>query len=235
MRNPCNVLIVGASSSAGLAIVQRFLKAGHKIVATYNRNNCIPSDPNLLVASLDLSSESSINAFVMHLIPQVGSLHLAIFIPSILPGKSLAHYELEEVDTVMQINFSGQAKLLKKLLPFFAPRSQILMISSISAHRGSYDPIYAASKGAVLSFVKSLSTHLAPQIRVNAVAPGLIEGSTMFRAFSPEERETHRSETPMKQLLQPADLASVIYDLAQDHWSHLNGACIDLNGGRHVR
>lgn len=135
----------------------------------------------------------------------------------------------------MSINFSGQAKVLLRLLPLFTSRSCVLMCSSISAHRGSYDPIYAASKGALLSLVKSLATSLPPGARINAIAPGLIQDSTMFEAMSPERQEHHRNQVPSKQLLRKQDLAEIIFDLCQDHWAHLNGACIDLNGGQHVR
>jgi 3-oxoacyl-[acyl-carrier protein] reductase len=135
----------------------------------------------------------------------------------------------------MAINFTGQAKVLAGLLAFCKSGSHVLMLSSISAQKGSYDPIYAASKGAILSFVKSLATSLAPRIRVNALAPGLIQDSTMFKTMDRERQQFHRMQTPNKQLLRIKDLAELIFDLSQPHWSHLNGACIDLNGGRYVR
>jgi 3-oxoacyl-[acyl-carrier protein] reductase len=108
------------------------------------------------------------------------------------------------------------------------------MISSISAQRGSYDPIYAASKAAILSFVKSLAVGLGG-VRVNAIAPGLIEDSTMYKEMSVDRQELHRQQTSQKRLLHISDLADVIYDISKNHWKHLNGACIDLNGGQYVR
>ena len=134
----------------------------------------------------------------------------------------------------MMVNFTGQAKVVKGLLPLFASGSQIIMISSISAQKGSYDPIYAASKGAILSFVKSLAAGLEG-VRVNAIAPGLIQDSTMYKEMAADRQELHRRQTVQKKLLSMSDLADVIYDISQDHWKHLNGACIDLNGGQYVR
>ena len=111
---------------------------------------------------------------------------------------------------------------------------KILMISSISAQRGSYDPIYAASKGAILSFVKSIANGLGGT-RVNAIAPGLIEDSAMFNEMSIERREFHRQQKSNKQLLDISDFSRIIFDLSRNHWKHLNGACIDLNAGQYVR
>ena len=60
----------------------------------------------------------------------------------------------------MSVNFNGQAKLIMSILSMLTPRSGLLLFSSISVQRGSYDPIYAASKGALLSLVKSLAKSL---------------------------------------------------------------------------
>ena len=57
----------------------------------------------------------------------------------------------------------------------------------------------------------------------------------MFRAMDVQRQEHHRSQIPSGKLLEPKDLARIVFDLCQDHWSHLNGACIDLNGGQNVR
>ena len=135
----------------------------------------------------------------------------------------------------MAVNFNGQAKLILKILPMLTSQSRLLLFSSISAQRGSFDPIYAASKGALLSLVKSLASGLPPGARINSIAPGLIQDSAMFLDMTTERQEYHRSQIPSKQLLRSQDLAKIVFDLCQDHWSHLNGACVDLNGGQYVR
>ena len=161
---------------------------------------------------------------------------LCIFMVSaILPGKNLATYEASEMDAVMSVNFTGHAKLLKQVLPFLTSDAAILMLSSISAQRGSFDPIYAASKGAMLSFVKSVATQLSPGCRINALAPSLVEGSKMYLDMAPSRRDYHKESNPLGNLISIEDIARVAYDIVQPHWRHLNGACIDLNGGTYVR
>jgi 3-oxoacyl-[acyl-carrier protein] reductase len=230
-----NVLIVGASSSIGGAVVARFREPSTRLITTYA--STAPTNPQERAEALllDLRDNPSIDAFAKQVGMLAPQIDVGIFLAGILPGKSLADYDFAAIDEVMSINFNGQAKLIHRLLPLLSARSRLLLCSSISAQRGSFDPIYAASKGALLSFVKSLVNRLPPGARINAIAPGLIQDSTMFEDMSPERREFHRGQLPSKQLLLKQDLAEIIYDLCRDHWAHLNGACIDLNGGQHVR
>ena len=230
-----NVVVIGASASIGNAIVERFLAAGWKVMATYHKTRLDYKHPNLLIERLDLQSEKSTETFTTRLDRRISPINSVIFLSGMLPGKNLADYELSQIGKVMEVNFTGQAKLLKKILPYLGPRANVIMTSSISAQRGSYDPIYAASKGAILSFVKSLTLELAPAVRINAVAPGLIKDSRMFNDMPPDRTNFHLAQTPMKQLLTATKLASILLDLCSEHWDHLAGACIDLNGGQYLR
>ena len=227
------VVIVGASSSIGRAIASRFAKFD-RVITTYTSSTPNePQDPNTL--HLDLREDLGIERFVDELMKVTSTVDVVIFLSGILPGKDLKGYSFAEVDEVMSINFSGQAKLLMKMLPLLTQRSRLLMFSSISAQRGSFDPIYAASKGALLSFVKSVSSQLPPGARINAVAPGLIQDSAMFFDMTAQRQAFHRQQVPSQQLLGQQDLAEIVFDICQPHWAHLNGACIDLNGGQYVR
>lgn len=229
-----NIVIIGASSSIGNAIISKFRSSPTRIIATHFSKKDLRPETDLYPVKLDLNKKENIDAFVKKVKSIVPRIDTAIFLAGILPGKNLKEYREKDIEKVMTINFIGQAKVIKGLLPLFAPGSQIIMVSSISAQRGSYDPIYAASKGAILSFVKSLASGLEG-VRINAIAPGLIEGSTMYKEMSPERRELHRQQTYQRKLLQSADLAEIIFDISQNHWKHLNGTCIDLNGGQYVR
>jgi 3-oxoacyl-[acyl-carrier protein] reductase len=229
-----NVIILGASSSIGNAIISKFYSQETHIIATYNANKSNEYEENINYLQLDLENGKSIDSFIKEVKSTVSHIDSAIFLTGILPGNNLDEYDITDIDKVMTVNFTAQAKVIKGLLSLFDSESQIIMVSSISAQRGSYDPIYAASKGAILSFVKSLASGLNG-VRVNALAPGLIDCSTMCKEMSIERQEFHRQQTSKKKLLNMSDLAEVIYNISQPHWKHLNGACIDLNGGQYVR
>ena len=230
-----NVLIIGSRSIVGQEIASVFQSSQANVILSHS----IETDASVSKAAkalhLDLRENNSINSFVKQLDKLMPKIDIAIFLSGILPGQNLQTYQFDEIDEVMSINFNGQAKLISKLLPNFTKKSRLLLFSSISAQRGSFDPIYAGSKGALLSLVKSLSKALPSEARVNAIAPGLIQDSGMFRAMDVQRQEHHRSQIPSGKLLEPKDLARIVFDLCQDHWSHLNGACIDLNGGQNVR
>lgn len=229
-----NILIVGASSSIGGAITSRFRAPSTRIIATYFPEIKIMHDEFFHPLVLDLDNDISIEKFTKEVFSFCPHIDTAIFLAGTLPGSSLKDYNFANIDKVMKINFTGQAKVIKGLLPLLDSNSQIIMISSISAQKGSYDPLYSASKGAILSFVKSLAIGLNG-VRVNAIAPGLIENSTMYNDMSVERRELHKSQTSNKQLLSIVDLSNIIFDISQDHWKHLNGACIDINSAQYVR
>ena len=228
------IVIVGASSSIGKLIISKFRSPSTRIITTYCSNNDILPEDNMLPMKLDLKIDFSIDMFIEKIHSIATHIDIAIFLAGILPGKNLQEYDKVDIENVMTINFIGQVKIIKGILPLLDSNSQIIMISSISAQRGSYDPIYAASKGAILSFVKSLAVN-STGVRINAISPGLIEDSTMYKKMSPERQELHRQQTSHKTLLQISDLVDVIYDISKNNWKHLNGACIDLNGGQYVR
>lgn len=229
-----NIIIIGASSSIGSAIISKFRSPSTCIIASYFSKEYIKSEDNIHPFMLDLEKNKSIENFIKKVCSTLSHIDTAIFLAGILPGKNLEEYDIAVMEKVMAINLTGQAKIVKGLLSLLDLNSQVIMISSISAQKGSYDPIYAASKGAILSFVKSLAVSLGG-VRVNAIAPGLIEDSTMFKEMSTDRQDLHRQQTTQKRLLYMSDLAGVIYDISKNHWKHLNGACIDLNGGQYVR
>jgi len=228
------VVIVGASSSIGYKISKKFVNTGFDVLGTYaTENNSLQSAVSKDY-HLDLSSDDSIENFSKEVGSTGKKIDILIFLAGILPGKKLAEYEFSEIDNVMSINFNGQAKVLSKMISLLSHQACILMFSSISARRGSYDPVYAASKGALLSFVKSMSSKLPAGVRINALAPGLIEGSSMYEDMNQEIQERHRVQSHSKNLLSMEDLSEMVFDICQSKWSHLNGACVDLNGGAYV-
>lgn len=229
------VVIVGASASIGEEISSRFQSPSTRVITTYasQRPNA-RTEPNDAF-KLDLADNASIDGFVRQVRDITSRVDVVILLSGILPGKRLDGYEFSKIDEVMSVNFNGQAKLLRQMLPLLADGARVLMFSSISAQRGSFDPIYAASKGALLSFVKSLSNQLPSGTRINAIAPGLIQDSAMFEDMTADRREYHRQQVQSGKLLSKRDLANIVFDICQDHWAHLNGACIDLNGGQYVR
>jgi len=228
-----NILIIGASSSLGESIFNRFDSNLHNIILTCTNKISYKVSENTSVYKLDIGSDESINNFRKTACGFDG-IDVCIMLPGVLLGKSLLEYKNTEIDYVISVNLSGFAKLIKNILEYFNSGSQIIIMSSISGERGSYDPIYAASKGGLISMTKSLSTSLAPKTRVNAIAPSLINDTTMSNDMDKHRRSFHLKNTPTKSLLTKGDLSNIVYDITKPHWGHLNGAVLRVNGGQYV-
>jgi NAD(P)-dependent dehydrogenase (short-subunit alcohol dehydrogenase family) len=230
-----NALVVGANTSISSLLIERLISSGFRVLATTRRVSTSHKNNEMLeVAELDLLKKKSFDSFVKTVVPAFGEFDLVLFLTGILPGKSLSDYDDILMEEVMTINFTSQAALLRRLIPNLKTNSLVLMVSSVSGERGSFDPIYAASKAAQIAFVKSLATWLAPSVRVNAIAPSLIKGSSMYEAMTPERRAHHLEQTPTQRLTTMSEIANIIVDLCSPAWKNLNGQVISINGGMYV-
>ncbi len=151
-----------------------------------------------------------------------------------MPGKNFFDYSNEEVELVFKSNLIAPLLILKSLINVMKDGGSVLFISSISGSAGSFDEFYSSSKAALHGLVKSLAKKSKKGIRFNCLAPGLIEGSSMYQTFTHEEINRHRLETPTNSLIHLDEMAKVCFDLSQPHWQALNGQVININGGRYV-
>ena len=231
-----NILIIGGSSTVGLSIAKVFKSNAKRIIISFYKNKINSfNNENISPLELNLNDKESINLFLKKVRKTVKKLDVILFISGVLPGDKLDNYNKENFEEVMSINFSSQAIILKDIFSLIHSKSKIIMFSSISGQKGSFDPIYAASKGAVLSFVKSMVSQIPKGATINAIAPSLIENSSMYFAMKKSRRDFHKSQSQSGELLKIDDLSNIIYDLCKPHWNHLNGSCIDINGGQYVR
>src|ERR1700722_13309897 len=111
-----NVVIIGASSSLGGAVVEHFRTRTRKTVATYFSGPPISLDA-VHWTRLDLMEEESINNWVGQVATLLSGVQACIFMPGLLPGKPLTDYAPGEMEKVMAVNFLGPAKVVKKLIP----------------------------------------------------------------------------------------------------------------------
>jgi 3-oxoacyl-[acyl-carrier protein] reductase len=214
-------------------LVQAFVEAGDQVMATY-RTSPLPTSDRATAVHLDLLDAASRAAFAARVAALPQAIDVLVLLPGVIAGLSLADYSEGKIDEVISTNFTSQAILLKALLPMLSVGAHVLLMGSISGERGSFDPIYAASKGAIIAFGKSLAVSLAPRVRVNVLAPSLIEGSSMWQSMPEERRERHRRASPTGRLVDKNDLAKIIVDVTQPHWSAVNGVVIRINGGSNV-
>ncbi|KAA3615258.1 MAG: glucose 1-dehydrogenase [Calditrichaeota bacterium] len=151
----------------------------------------------------------------------------------------IAEYNEEHFDTVMNVNLKSAFIMAKLVAPFMKKQQsgKIINLSSQAAHDGGGPgaAAYAASKGAVWTFTKSLAKELGPHVTVNCLSPGFIDNTTFHTTFTPEDA---RKSMPSKILLGRAgagdDIAKVALFLASELADYLTGQSLEINGGLYM-
>jgi len=137
------------------------------------------------------------------------------------------------MEKTFKTNIFGMMRLARAALPHLSLGSAIINTTSSTAYEGNALLIdYSATKGAIVSFTRSLSMNLAKEgIRVNAVAPGPIWTPLITETFPHESVKTFGKNTPMDRPGQPAEMASAYVFLACNDSSYMTGQVLHLNGG----
>jgi len=155
-------------------------------------------------------------------------------------GSMIARASIGEMDTelwqeVIALNLSSVFFATKAALPHLGQGARIVNVSSIAARHGGGPGAlaYAAAKGGVMTLTRGLAKELAPRnIRVNAIAPGVIQTPFHDRFSTPELLETFRKGIALGRLGTPEECAGVVLFLVSPFASYLTGETIDINGGQ---
>lgn len=150
--------------------------------------------------------------------------------------KEITDISSEQLQKTFSINIFAMFWLTKAALPYMKTGSCIINTTSVTAYRGSPELIdYSSTKGAIVSFTRSLSANLIEKgIRVNGVAPGPVWTPLIVTSYKPEKIETFGSDTPMKRPGQPFEIASAYVFLASEDSAYMTGQILHVNGGEIV-
>ncbi|MBI5358719.1 SDR family oxidoreductase [Candidatus Amesbacteria bacterium] len=226
--------ITGASRGIGAATVKKFVEMGWQVAGFYSQNK-MEDETNVKYYQMDIASSESIKEAFAKAYADFGQVDSLVNCAGVFNfKKDLLDYTDDDIDKIIAINEKGMYITTKVIMDYLKVGS-IVHISSISGQKGSSsDPIYAGTKGAVLAFVKSMATRLAPNIRVNCVAPGPTD-THMMRRHDPERVEKLKDMILLKRLGRPEEIANAIFFLASEEASFITGATLDVNGGMVLR
>ena len=237
-------LITGASRGIGRAIAIELAKNGATIAINYNSNIKAAKETQKLVNKTgvkseifkaDVSKEKNVKTLIKQTEKKLGSIDLLITNAGIaLLSKNPLKLDFNIWKKTMATNVDGTLLPIKEVLPGMIKRKygRIVCISSIAGLGMRPNMItYGTSKASVIALVRNLSAAVAPHIRINSVAPGLIE-TDMIESLDKKVRKTMVETTPLKRIGQPKDIANTVCYLLSDRSNFTTGQTLVTDGGR---
>ena len=243
-------LVTGASRGIGRATAFALAQAGARVLVHYGRST---QDAESLVSAIrsqsgradairaDLGTAEGATLLAKEVRSIVGDrLDVLVLNAGISKAARLADYTVEDFDNLFATNVRSPFFLVQQLLPLLGDGSNIIVTSSIGSHTvvgqpGAENPsilAYASTKGALETLVKNWAAILGPQgIRVNAVAPGVIDTDMSNFTKTEAGRELTLAMQALKRMGKPEDVADVVAFLASDKARWITGASIPVDGG----
>jgi 3-oxoacyl-[acyl-carrier protein] reductase len=227
------ILITGGCRGIGLAITERFLRAGFSVTATYNTSLdtaeiLSKKFVNFSALKMDFAENPELSEI------ENGDFDILINNAAVAEEKLFTDITDADFDRMFDINVKGVFRVTRAVVPAMIRKKSgvIINISSVWGLVGaSCESHYSASKAAVIGLTKSLAKELAPSgIRVNCIAPGVID-TDMNAALDDETKKSLAEATPLGRFGTPADIAAAAFFLAGDEADFITGQVLTVDGG----
>lgn len=242
-----NAFITGAEQGIGYAVAEDLIKAGCDVALHYFQGTEGPEKLVKLAESLgqkaayfsgDLTNEDQVKDCVKKSAEFLGGIDVLVNnVGGLIARKSLGDVDMKFYNIVMDVNLKTMVIVTRECLPYLEKNgaASIVNLSSLAGRKGGHSGslIYSTSKGAVLTFTRSLASELGPKgIRVNAVAPGFIEGTRFHNTHTTKESALKTiASIPLGRSGNPDDVARAVVFLAAEYDGFITGETIDINGG----
>jgi len=236
-------LVTGASRGMGRATALELAKAGAQVLVHYSSS---PKEADAVVAEIrktgaradalqaDLAAPDGAHKLAKQVREIVGGrLDVLVANAGIAKSASIEDTTVEDFDRLFAVNVRAPFFLVQQLLPILGSGSSVILLSSLGAHSavGALSA-YSATKGAIDTLVKHFAAALgAKGIRVNAVAPGVVNTDMSSFARTDQGREFTLGMQALKQIAEADDIAPVVAFLASDNARWITGDNIAVDGG----
>ena len=235
-------IVTGGGTGIGRACVERLSSAGVNVMINYARSEADAEEAREAatqngvraeLARADVSDDSAVRAMVARTVQHLGRLDFLVNSAGVTKFVDEADLEgLDEGDwrTIMDVNVRGAFQCVRAAAPHLREsHGAVVTVGSTAGLSGRGSSIaYAASKAAVVSLTKSLARALAPDVRVNAVAPGIV--NTRWVAGHPDHVQRLSATTPLGRVCEPHEVADVIFFLAASA-TFITGQTVVVDGG----
>lgn len=236
-------IVTGGGRDIGRACVMALAAEGANIVLNYHSS---ASGAERAVAEIkdaggqalaikgDLTTAGGATSLVAAAVGNFGSIDVLVNnAGGLIARKTIAESDIDHWNAVMDLNLTSVFLMVKACLPHMPAGSSIINLASLAGRDGGGPGAvaYATSKGAVITMTRGLAKELGPDIRVNAINPGMID-TDFHNIFTKDTvRANVANATPLKREGRPEEIGDMVAFLAGNKSSFVNGACIDVNGG----
>jgi len=237
-------LVTGGSRGIGAATARLLARRGADVIVTYRSRM---SDAEVVVAAIhaagrrgeahavELADRAGVDALFERVAGSWGGLDILVGNAGIWPVEEAAVSDLTDARWSRTIaeNVDGMFYSTRAALRIMADGGRVVLVSSTAGQRGeAMHADYAASKGAMISFVKSVAVEVAPRdITVNSVAPGWVDTEMCAEPFAGGGRERIARGIPLGRIATPDDIAAPIVFLCTSGARHVTGEILNVNGG----
>jgi 3-oxoacyl-[acyl-carrier protein] reductase len=241
-----HVLVTGGSRGIGAATARLFAKSGATVMIHYRERE---EEAQAVLDELyaisgrehrrfpcDFLEPSEIQELFQHVSTEWGKLDCLVNNAGVWQHNPLSQFDEERMIETLRVNVRGPFLCMVHALPLLrlSKNASVVNLGSTSGQRGEafYSP-YSASKGAVISATKAWASELAPEIRVNCVAPGWVDTDMSAVALRDDAavREEITSQIPLRRVASADDIAGPIVFLASPLARHITGEVLNVNGG----
>lgn len=237
-------IVTGASRGVGRATALRLAEAKANVVVNFLKEEAQAEEVvnlcrELGVKAISVKADTSVWQDACMLaeiaLKEFNRIDLLVINAGIWQGAPIEEMSEETWDRVLNTNLKSAWAMSKACVPAMKKQGKgsIVLVSSTAGQRGEANySNYAASKGGQISFTKALAMELAPQIRVNCVAPGWIETEMVRPVFQDEKYKREIIDSiPLKRVATADDIALSICFLLSDWARHITGEILNINGG----
>jgi len=236
-------IVTGGGRDIGRACVMRLAQAGASVAINYHSSSAGADSAVKEIKAAggqafamqgDMTNPADVAALVDATVKAFGKIDVVVPVTGgLIARKKIPEMTLEHWQSVMDLNLTSVFHIVKASLPHMGKGSAIVNLASQAGRDGGGPGAvaYATSKGAVNTMTRGLAKELGPDIRVNAVCPGMIDTDFHNIFTKPEVRTNVAGATPLKREGSSEDVANLVTFLATDEAAFITGACVDINGG----
>lgn len=235
-------LVTGASKGIGAACSKALAEQGYRIAIHYRSGEEQAKElatklPKSEVFQADLSQEEACKNLIKDVKASMGRIDVLVNNAGLSIDQLLTFAKPDDLEKILSTNFKSAFNLCKAASRVMIRQKsgRIINMTSVVGHTGNAgQSMYAASKGALTSFTKSIAAELASfGILANCVAPGFI-ATDMTEALGAEVKEAILAKVPLKRLGTAEEVADTVAFLSSDAASYITGSTIHINGGMYM-